>query len=252
MGRIILRYCIEQGYTVVGVIGHHDVGKDVGELIGRAPIQVAVRHPDEIKDHLKELRADVCLLATKSKLEHCEAAIMELGANGINTLTICEEAFYCWRTDPPLIAKIDKLFKENNCTFSGTGYPDVFWGELPSVLIAASHKVTKVIGESSYNFDEYGVALCKDHGVGMTEEEFKEAFWGKEPAYLFCSNQWLVDKCGWTFKNETIKMYPVLSEGKILCKSFGTDVEPNRVIGVRAVTTTSTEEGPVIEFTLLG
>ena len=49
---------------------------------------------------------------------------------------------------------------------------DVFWGNLISVLAGATHKITKIKGKSSYNVEDYGIALAKAHGAGLSKKEF--------------------------------------------------------------------------------
>lgn len=64
------------------------------------------------------------------------------------------------------------LAKQNDCTITGTGYQDVFWGQLITTLAGATHNIIRIKGSSSYNVEEYGIALAKVHGAGLTLEEF--------------------------------------------------------------------------------
>ena len=40
--------------------------------------------------------------------------------------------------------EIKKLAKENNCTITGSGYQDIYWGELINAIAAYSYKITKI------------------------------------------------------------------------------------------------------------
>lgn len=53
MGKIFIRYAAERKLSIVGVVGHHNVGEDAGEVAGVRPINVKVRHPDEAIENIK-------------------------------------------------------------------------------------------------------------------------------------------------------------------------------------------------------
>ena len=67
---------------------------------------------------------------------------------GINAITMGEESMYSWNSSPELTKKIDALFKQGNCTLTGTGFSDVYRGYLPCVLAGSAHKVNKIIGKT--------------------------------------------------------------------------------------------------------
>ena len=48
----------------------------------------------------------------------------------------------------------------------------MYWGVLIDVLAGSMHKITKIKGSSSYNVEDYGIALAKGHGAGLTMAEF--------------------------------------------------------------------------------
>ena len=79
---------------------------------------------------------------------------------GVNAITICEEAIYPMNSSPVLTREIDALAKRNNCTICGTGYQDVFWGNLIATLAGAMHTIKRIKGSSSYNVEDYGIALA--------------------------------------------------------------------------------------------
>lgn len=75
---------------------------------------------------------------------------------GINAISTCEEAFYPQNSNPKLTEKIDELAKKNNCTIIGTGYQDIYLGQLITSLAGSTQRITKINGSSSYNVEEYG------------------------------------------------------------------------------------------------
>ena len=152
MAKYTMRYVYEKGGEVVGAadINPNIIGKDIGEIMGSENKNVKVNHVDDLERLLRELKPDICIVETMSLLSDVGDVLLICAKCGVNAVTTCEEAFYSWNSNPTLTSKIDKLAKENNCTITGTGYQDIFWGQLISSLAGATQKITKIKGSSSY------------------------------------------------------------------------------------------------------
>ena len=171
-----MKYVIENGGTIVGAVDINTdvIGKDIGEIMGGDKVGVVVDSANKAEELLTELKPDCVIVTTMSLLSEVEDALMVCAKCGVNAITTCEEAFFPMNSNPTLTDKIDKLAKENNCTITGSGYQDAFWGNLITTLIGSSHNITKIKGSSSYNVEDYGIALAKAHGAGLTKEEFEQ------------------------------------------------------------------------------
>ena len=171
-----MRYVLENGGQIVGAVDINDdiIGKDIGEIIGKEKTGVVVNNVKDAQNLLGTLKPDCVIVTTMSLLEDVKDALLLCASLGINAITTCEEAFFPMNSNPTLTKQIDELAKKNNCTITGSGYQDAFWGNLISTLVGASHNVTKIKGSSSYNVEDYGIALAKAHGAGLTKEEFNE------------------------------------------------------------------------------
>lgn len=91
-----------------------------------------------------------------------------LGSLGINTISIGEEVFYSWNSAPELTKRFDALYKENNATFTGAGFQDVWLGYLASMIHGVAHKVDKLVCICQFNVDDYGKGFGDSHGVCLT------------------------------------------------------------------------------------
>lgn len=266
-----MRYAIERGMEIVGAvdINPNVIGKDIGEIIGSEPYGVKVVSVDEAEKLLMSVTPDICIVTTMSLMKDIKDVLILCARLGVNVITTCEEAFYPFNSCPELTKEIDDLAREHNCTITGSGYQDAFWGNLISTLAGATHKVTKIIGSSSYNVEDYGIALAKAHGAGFTLEEFDEQIasidrmsdeernelihsGNYQPSYMWNVNGWLCDKLGLTVLRQSQKCIPQTYSEDIESSTLGMVVKKGMATGMSAVVTTETENGIVIETECVG
>ena len=266
-----MRYVLENGGQIVGAVDINPdvIGKDIGEVIGTEKIGIMVHDAKDAEKLLTELKPDAAIVTTMSLLSDLEDALMICAKCGVNAITTCEEAFYPMNSNPNLTKKIDKLAKKNNCTITGSGYQDAFWGNLITTLVGASHNVTKIKGSSSYNVEDYGIALAKAHGAGLTKEEFEEQIAAPDkisaeernkviesgeyaPSYMWNVNGWLCDKLGLTPIKQTQKCVPQFNDYDIESSTLGMTVKAGMATGMSAVVTTETKEGITLETECIG
>ena len=206
---------------------------------------------------------------TMSLLEDCKDALLTCAKMGINAITTCEEAFYPMNSNPNLTKQIDLLAKENNCTITGSGYQDAFWGNLITTLGGATHNITKIVGSSSYNVEDYGIALAKVHGAGLTLDEFDKEIASVDriseeernslilngnytPSYMWNVNGWLCDKLGLNVINQSQKCVPTTHNEDIESSTLNMTVKAGDATGMSAIVTTTTEEGITLETECIG
>ena len=271
MSKYTMRYVMENGYELVGAIDINPavIGKDVSEVIECDNVDVKISPVSEAENLLKEVKPDICIITTMSLMNDVKDALLLCARLGINAITTCEEAFYPFNSSPVLTEKIDKLAKENNCTITGSGYQDAFWGNLISTLAGTTHKITKIKGSSSYNVEDYGIALAKAHGVGLTLDEFETEVASADniseeerqelinkgeflPSYMWNTNGWLCDKLGLHVTSQVQKCVPITHDEDIESSTLGMTVKAGQATGMSAVVTTQTEEGIVIESECIG
>ena len=271
MSKYTMRYVFEKGAEIVGAIDINPevIGKDIGEIIECEPKGVVVTSIDNARELLEEVKPDACIVTTMSLLSDCENPLRLCAELGINAITTCEEAFYSWNSNPTLTREIDIIARKNNCTIAGSGYQDIYWGELISAISGSTHKITKIIGESWYNVEDYGIALAKAHGAGLTMEEFDKEVASVDnisdeerqriidngeylPSYMWNVNGWLCGKLGLTVKRQSQRCIPETYNEDIHSTTLGMDVKAGMATGMSAVVTTETEEGITIESKCVG
>lgn len=271
MAKYTMRYVYEKGGEVVGAVDVNPavIGKDIGDIIGCEAKGVKITSLENAENMLKEVKPDICVIETMSLLKDVEDAMMLCAKLGINAISTCEEAFYSWNSNPNLTKKIDELAKKTGCTITGTGYQDIYWGQLITSIAGSTQKITKIKGSSSYNVEDYGIALANAHGAGLTLEEFDKQVASVDkisdeerqkiiesgdylPSYMWNTNGWLCDKLGLTVKSQTQVTVPTTHSEDIYSETLGVTVKAGDATGMSAVVTTETEEGITIESECIG
>ncbi len=273
MGKYLMRYVLEKGAELVGAFDMNPaiIGKDVCEIIGNdyPPQGITITAAEKADEVLGELKPDVCIVATRSTVAEIADIYRICAKHGINAISTCEESLYPWNSSPDLTAELDKLAKEGGCTLTGVGYCDLYWGTMVTNFMGAQQKVTKIVGSSWYNVEDYGIALAEGHGAGLTIEEFnktigayndyssdeiKKAVESGEyvPSYMWNQNGWLCSKLGLHITSQVQKCIPTTWPEDLYSSTLGFTVKAGDATGMRAIVTTETEEGITLETECVG
>lgn len=267
-----MRYAIEKGGKILAGfdINPELVGKDISVVLGLDKKLKATIYPvDQLEEQLKKLKPDVAIVTTMSLFKDCYDVLMTCAKCGVNTITTCEEAFYPMNSNPTLTKAIDKMAKKTKCTITGTGYQDVSWGALVSSLTGTTQKITKIKGSSSYNVEDYGIALANAHGAGLTLKEFDEKVASADrmtdaqrkkiidkgdyaPSYMWNVNGWLCEFLGLTVTKQTQQCVPQKAKTDLFSSTLNMTIKKGRATGMSAVVTTETKEGIVLETECVG
>jgi len=198
-----------------------------------------------------------------------EQPFIDCAESGVNAITLCEEAFHPWNSAPRTTRMLDRLARKNGVTLCGSGYQDVFWGNLIATIAGATHRITNIMGRSSYNVEDYGLALAKAHGAGLSLAAFESEIAAADnissaeraalieegaflPSYMWNSNAWLCCRLGLTVKEQIQKCVPQTHHEDLHSATLQMTIPAGHATGMSAVVTTSTEEGIVIEGQCIG
>lgn len=273
MSRYLMRYGMEKGGKLLAAFDMNPavIGKDVSEIIGNGykKVGVKVSPASEADALMKKYHPDVCIIATRSTVAELEEIFTICAKNGVNAITTCEEALYPWNSSPKLTKKLDKLAKAGNCTLTGVGYCDLYWGTMVTNYMGSQAKVTKIKGSSWYNVEDYGIALAEGHGAGLTLKEFNKTIgkYNKKsdkeqqkliesgelvPSYMWNQNGWLCSKLGLHIISQTQQCIPTTCETDLASSTLGYTIPAGNATGMRAVVTTTTKEGITLETECVG
>ena len=266
-----MRYVEEKGGQIVGAIDINPsvIGKDIGEIMGGQNRGVKVTALEDAEKMLKEVKPDICVVETMSLFKDVKDALMLCASLGINAITTCEEAFFPMNSYPEATKQIDELAKKNNCTITGSGYQDIYWGQLITSIAGSTQTIKKIKGSSSYNVEDYGIALAKAHGAGLNLKEFEEQVASADniseqerqeiinkgeysPSYMWNVNGWLCEKLGLTVESQSQKCVPQTYKEDLYSSTLDMTVKAGDATGMSAVVTTKTKEGIILETECIG
>lgn len=271
MAKYTMRYVEEkQGKIVCAYdIDPDRIGKDISYVQGGENRGVIIENVKDLEKSLKKHKPDIAIITTMSLMKDIYDVMLICAKCGVNAISTCEEAFFPINSSPKITKKLDKVAKENNCTLSGSGYQDASWGSLISVLAGSTQKITKIRGKSSYNVEDYGIALAEVHGAGLSLKEFDEKIASADrisdeerkkvinagdysPSYMWTVNGWLCEKLGLHVLNQTQKCVPQTYKEDLHSSTLNMTIKRGDATGMSAVVTTTTKEGITLETECIG
>lgn len=272
MSVFLMRYLLEKGAEIVAAfdVDPAVIGRDISEIIGcEKSIGVSVSNVQEADAMLAALKPDVCVIATMSTMADVRDAFTICAKNGVNAISTSEESLFPWNSSPDITCELDKLAKQNRCTLTGSGYPDLYWGVLIDTLAGSLHSITCIKGSSSYNVEDYGIALAKGHGAGLSLADFareigqyneldSDAIKEKiesgevEPSYMWNQNGWLCARLGLTPVSQTQQCIPTTHDSQLHSSTLDMTIQARDATGMSAVVKTETAEGVTLETECIG
>lgn len=271
MSKYAMRYVYEHGAEVALAfdVNSEVIGLDIGDVIEGEKKNVVVEDISVLEKRLMEVKPDIAIVTTMSLLNDVEEVLRTCAICGVNAITTCEEAFYASNSNPKLFHELDMLAKANDVTITGCGYQDMFWGSLVSNLAASTNRIDKIAGKSSYNVEDYGIALAKAHGSGLSMEAFDKEIAGSNnmtdaereqlmerrefaPSYMWNVAGWLIEKLGLHLKDIQQKCVPTTNEEDIYSSTLDMTIKAGDATGMSAVVTAQTEENITIEIECIG
>ncbi len=271
MSKYIMEYIYNLGGTIVGAVDINEdlIGEDISTVIKCDKKDVIINDLSRLEELLQETKPDIAVITTLSYLNDVEKEIRTCITCGVNVITTSEECFYAQNSNPTLYHELDTLAKSYNVTVTGCGYQDIFWGNLITTIASSTHKITKIKGSSSYNVEDYGIALAKVHGAGLSMDEFDSQIAKVDnitpeqrtrlinnreytPSYMWNTVGWLAEKLHLTPTNMTSKTIPMTHPEDLHSETLKMDIKAGDATGMSAVAILETKEGITIEAESIG
>ena len=271
MSKYTMQYVYDHGARIVGAVDVNPdlYGMDIGMIMNTDYKNITVRPASELEQALTETKPDIAIITTMSLLNDIKNELRICAKLGINAITTCEEAFFGENSNPTIWKEIDVLAKANKCTITGCGYQDVFWGNLITTICGTTNRITKIKGSSSYNVEDYGIALANAHGTGLKLEDFDREIAATDkmseternnliasgkytPSYMWNTVGWLADKLDLHIKNMNQLCIPQTHVEDVESSTLGIKIAAGDATGMSALVTAETEEGIILEAECIG
>ncbi|MHA2081621.1 MAG: NAD(P)H-dependent amine dehydrogenase family protein, partial [Candidatus Thorarchaeota archaeon] len=150
------------------------VGKPIKDLL-QEEIDSGISLTDDLQTTLKEIPADIAIVAASSSLETVTPTINSCLETGLDVISICEELSFPYQKNPDLSEKLNTLAKDKGKTVVGTGInPGYLMDLLPIVLTGPCQTVDTIRVNRHMNSSHRRPSFQKKIGTGMTSEEFRK------------------------------------------------------------------------------
>ncbi len=150
------------------------VGKSIKVLL-QSEVASEISLTDDLKGALKNVPADVALVATSSSIKTVFPTIEACLESGLDVVSICEELSFPYQKSPSIAKNLDQIAKKYGKTVVGTGInPGYLMDLLPIVLTGPCQTVNTIHVTRHMNSSHRRPSFQKKIGTGMTKEEFRK------------------------------------------------------------------------------
>lgn len=271
MSKYIMKYVYDKNGEIVGAVDVDPqvIGLDIGKIMETEKKGVKIEDVSLLDELLKQTKPDIAVVTTRSFLNDIANEVRICVCNNVHVITTCEEAFFAENSNPQLFFELDALAKAHHVSIVGAGYQDIFWGNMIYSVCTSMARITKIKGRSSYNVEDYGIALAQAHGAGLTSAQFEKDIAATNdlteeerkkkmeertffPSYMWNVVGWLAEKLHLHINTISQKCVPVLTDQELQSDTLNMTLMPGMVRGMNAIVTATTKENILLEIECIG
>lgn len=248
MGKLITRYMHNNGYNIVGAINRtSNLGEDLG-LVAGLEKDLGVTISNSADEIYKNNQVDIAVVSTSSDMESFLELARDVIPRGVNLLTIAEEVFWPWKSNPSQCEELDKLAREHNVTVTASGLQDGLLLNVISAVTGTCNRIDSLSVVTNANLDFYGPAVLEHYIIGATENEYesivKQAGSDNERMpVLGSAMEALTADLGCTVKHWNCYYTPIFASEQVRSVSLDKVIDAGLSIGVVEHIEIKTEEG---------
>lgn len=212
IGLSIAGLALDRGYNIVGAvdIAPEKAGKDLGTLLGRAPVGVKVT-ADPIEALAKG--PQIVLHSTQSHIPQVLSQIIDCLEAGACVVSTCEELAFPWYRHPAAAHRIDRVARAKHVAAVGVGVnPGYVMDVLPIALTAPCRTVRSIHVTRVVDAGKRRLPLQRKVGAGMTKDEFTQGVGDGRIGHVGLAESvaMISDALGWQLDEITETIEPVM------------------------------------------
>ncbi len=212
IGLSIAGLTLDRGHRIVAAvdIDPAKAGKDLGTLLGRAPVGVTVT-----ADAVEALGRgpQVVLHSTQSHIPQVLSQIVDCLEAGACVVSTCEEMAFPWYRHPAAAHRIDRVARARHVAAVGVGVnPGYVMDLLPIALTAPCREVRSIHVTRVVDAGKRRLPLQRKVGAGMTRVEFEQGVASGKIGHvgLAESISMIAEALGWTLDTISEDIEPVM------------------------------------------
>ncbi|MDI9571307.1 MAG: dihydrodipicolinate reductase [Pseudomonadota bacterium] len=220
--------------AIVGAVDTNPrlAGKDLGELL-KLPAPLGVKVSDRPRELLADIKADVAIHTTSSRIPSIYQQFEDILENRINIVSASEELLFPSAENAILAERIHLLATEKRVTVLGTGVnPGFVMDALPLFLTGVCQEVREIHVRRVVDAATRRYALQRKIGAGMTVEGFQREIDKKALGHVGLreSLHLIIDKLGRSVDLVEESVAPVIATHPIRTDYF--EIKPGDVAGI--------------------
>lgn len=242
-----IRALAEKEIEFVGATGNRrNIGKDIGEIAGCGPVGAVLSPSAELEKLLLDTKPDIVFDMTYNTIPAIYDNAKLCLENGLNYISVGEQCYSPFLTDPVLAAELDAVAKAHNATFLASGSGDV-WQMFPAIISACSQSIRHIRWEFWALCDDFGDAVIEDVGIGQPEENWASYLQMEDaPAAELIMRQ-LTAQLKLTETSVDRKIAPIPAPKDLYYPQTDLHVKQGTLLGKDEIVVVHTEEGIEVE-----